>query len=142
MEVIKADTDYAMRLLVHLARDASARPLPARTLAEAQEVPAHFAYKILNQLTAAGITRRTMGAHGGFRLGRSPERISLLQVAEAIQGPLVTRKCVLDSGACSRRSGCPVSLKLRRLQDELAASMERLTLQEILHGASPESPAK
>lgn len=138
MEVIKADTDYAMRMLLQMARHESGQPLPARTLAREQDVPEHFAYKVLNRLTSAGLTRRTMGSRGGFALARSPDRISLLDVAEAIQGRLVTRKCVLNSGVCSRQNGCPVSARLRILQDELAASMGKLTLREIVEGASPE----
>ncbi|MDP2731081.1 MAG: Rrf2 family transcriptional regulator, partial [Dehalococcoidales bacterium] len=115
MELIRTDTDYAMRILVHLARTGNKQPVGAKVLAEAQAIPESFAYKILQRLTRARITDRYMGPAGGFKLALEPERITLLQVAEAVQGPVLVRDCVLGEDACSRRPTCSISARLSKL---------------------------
>lgn len=132
MEIIKSDTDYAVRLLVELTGYAHGEPVPASMLAQAQAVPLDFAYKLLQKLGRAGIVRRARGSRGGFALALNPEDISLLEVTAAIQGPLVVRKCALGKEACPRQPSCPVSGKLKKLQVELVRALGNISLREII----------
>ncbi|MBI2831144.1 MAG: Rrf2 family transcriptional regulator [Chloroflexi bacterium] len=132
MELIRTDTDYAMRMLVHMAREGGERPLGARVLAEAQAIPEAFAYKILQRLTRACLTERYMGPAGGFKLARDPEQITLLQVAEAVQGTVAVRDCVLGEDACPRRPSCSISARLDKLQREMLDLLADMTLAEVL----------
>ena len=131
-QLIRSDTDYAMRMLVYLALWGAAKPVLAATLSETQGVPMEFAEKILRRLVKAGLLRSSRGRGGGFILAQNPKQISLLAVMEAVQGPLMVRQCLLDDDACPAHPSCPVSTELRKLQESLRKSMQRLTLARIM----------
>jgi len=138
MELIRKDTDYAMRVLVYLAIPGKQGPVAAKVLAKTQDIPNDFAYKILRKLTKAGLLEGYMGSHGGFILARSPTQITLLEVVEAIQGPVVVRKCCLGLDVCPRRPSCSVSVKLEELQDSLVKFLGNITLDEVLEARYPQ----
>lgn len=131
-EIIKKDTDYAMRMLSYLARNNGKSPVAAKKIAAAGEVPEDFAYKILRKLTRAGLTVGSMGSHGGFKLGKAPKDITLLDVASAIQGDITVRKCCLANEACSRQGICDISTVLDGLQTNLTISLQKITVADIL----------
>ena len=137
MEILRQDTDYAMRALVHLALHRDDGPIGAKVLANAEDIPEDFAYKLLRILTKADLIESHMGVQGGFELAREPEKINLLEIVEAIQGPLVIRRCLLGRESCPRSSSCPVSAKLGALQEILADSLTGLTLAEVLEAVEP-----
>ena len=131
-ELIRQDTEYAMRALVHLAMNGKKKQIAAKELAKSRNVPEDFMYKILRKLTRAGLTTCHMGYHGGFKLARSPREITLLQVVSAIQGPVMVKKCCLDLEACPRRPVCGFSPKLAELQDILVRSLDSITLADVV----------
>ena len=138
MEIIRSDTDYAVRALVHLAQHQDEGPVAAKTLASSEDIPEDFAYKLLRNLAKAGLVESHMGVLGGFSLARDPGTISLLDVVEAIQGPVEVRKCILGKGdACPRHWWCPVSAKLESLQNTIAEFLGNMTLAEILEAVNP-----
>jgi len=132
VHIIKSDTDYAMRMLVYMAMNGKGGPVSAAVLVETQKVPMDFAYKILQKLGRAKMVKSLRGPKGGFSLAREPQQITLLDVMETVQGPLVIRPCVLDDDACPVRPSCPVSAQLWKLQKSLRESMQNLTLAEIV----------
>jgi Rrf2 family protein len=106
MEVSRR-TDYAIRILLELARSGGA-PVSARTIAERQEVPYAFARGIGRDLVSAGMVESTRGVNGGFVLVRDPEGLSVLEIVEAMQGPVSCAVCTNDPGWCKRMNGCAV----------------------------------
>ena len=139
VQLIKSDTDYAMRILVYLALDGGPVPISAATLVKTQKIPKDFAYKILQKLCKAKMVRSFKGPKGGFSLAQEPRQITLLNVTEAIQGPLMIRPCLLDDDACPVRPSCPVSAWLLRLQKSLQASMQKMTLARIIRAKQGKS---
>jgi len=79
---------YAVRATLQLAQDQSDAPIPCSKLAAEGNMPERFLLQILRNLVTHGILRSTRGVDGGYALTRSPEEISLLDVIEAIEGPL------------------------------------------------------
>jgi len=135
-EIVKKDTDYAMRMLAYLAQNDGKSPVPARKLAAAGDVPEDFAYKILRKLTRAGLAVGSLGSHGGFKLGKAAKDITLLDVVSAIQGELSVRKCCLAVDACPRQRTCNISQVLSELQDNLNGSLKKITLADVLKEAN------
>ena len=131
-ELIRKDTEYAMRALVYLALNGKEKFVTAKALALHRNLPEDFAYKIMRKLTRSGITTCQMGQHGGFKLARSPDEITLLQVLSAIQGPVLIKKCCLDSDTCPEKSSCEFLPQLKDLQSSLVTSLESITLAGIL----------
>jgi Rrf2 family protein len=126
MSLIRTDTDYAIRALLCLAR--SGGSMSCGPLAADCDIPRSFAHKILKSLARAGMVRSQTGRCGGFSLCKDPKTITLLEVAQAIQGPVLVRQCVLDSDACSRNKDCPVCGEWRRLQDSIATFLSRTSI--------------
>jgi Rrf2 family protein len=79
---------HAVRALVFLARRPPGRPVPSHTIARAHGLPELFLLKVLRPLVAVGVLLSVKGVHGGYRLARPAQRISLLDVVEAIDGPV------------------------------------------------------
>ena len=67
-----------------------------------------FLAKIVSQLYVAGILQTSRGARGGVSLARKPEEISLLEVVEAIDGPIMLNECVSSNGVCVFGDTCPM----------------------------------
>ena len=88
---ISRKTDYALRMLAMLAEDPE-RLLSVRTAAEEVNVPYSFARSIQHGLVQAGIVESLRGVHGGMRLKVSPDDVTIRQVVEAVQGPMVMNR--------------------------------------------------
>jgi len=81
---------YALQATLMLAREDGETPVPCSRLAAAGKMPERFLVQILRKLVAHGVLASTRGVDGGYVLGRPADRISLLDVIEAIDGPLVS----------------------------------------------------
>lgn len=102
---ISRKTDYALRMLAMLAEEPE-RLLSVRTAAEEVNVPYSFARSIQHGLVQAGIVESLRGVHGGMRLKVNPSKVTIRQVVEAVQGPMVMNDCTALDGDCARRGTC------------------------------------
>ena len=136
MDILRRNTDYALRLAINLASQAGDEALSTRVLAEAEDVSYQLACKLMQKLHAAGVVASDMGPKGGFRLKRAPEEISLVEIIEAIQGPLRLNRCVLN-GTCPRQGSCPVRAKIGQLQEQMDDYLRNVTLAELVQGGKP-----
>lgn len=132
MDVIRRNTDYALRLIAGLVENYGGQPIAARQLAKSQDVSAVLACKLLQRLSAAKIVKSSMGINGGFELAKAPEKISLYQVIQAIQGDVCFNKCVVNAKSCPKSPKCAVSKKLASLQKYIETSLKNTTLDKLL----------
>lgn len=136
MEILRRDSDSALRALAALAGRAAAGGgsglVSARQLARSERLAEPHLRKLLQRLVRAGLVESVMGAAGGFRLARRPEEIDLLSAVEAVQGKLVLNRCLLGRRGCPRQAACPVSRKLAGIQERLAALFGEITLADLL----------
>lgn len=86
--------------------------------------------KVLQSLSRAGLVATVRGPHGGARLARSAREISLLQVYEAVDGPLQSSECLLEKPVCSGRC-CQVGRVLHRLNQEARQHLARTSLADV-----------
>lgn len=131
MDILRRNTDYALRLAVNLAKHYGAESLSTRVLAEDEEVSYQLACKLMQKLHAAGLVESNMGPRGGFRLRRLPDEVSIGEVIEAIQGPLRLNRCLLSDGFCTRQESCPVREKMSHLQEQMDGYLKSVTLGEL-----------
>ena len=82
---------YAVQATVQLAGSPKGEPIPCRQLASAGRMPERFLLQILRTLVTHGILQSTRGVDGGYCLLRKPEDVSLLEIIEAIDGPMHAR---------------------------------------------------
>ena len=115
---ITRQADYAVRAVLHLARSGDQRTATSK-IAEEQRIPPSFLAKIVSQLSIAGLLHTSRGARGGVVLARAAKDITLLEVIEAIDGPIKLNECVGDKGACSFDESCPLRPVWCDAQEEL-----------------------
>ena len=104
---ITRQADYAVRAVLHLARNGDKR-VATNVIADEQNIPPSFLAKIVSQLSIAGLLHTSRGARGGVTLARDPGEISLLEVIEAIDGPIRLNECVGENGSCTFDEDCPL----------------------------------
>ena len=81
---------YALVAVGHIAQSPSSDLITAKTIAKEHKIPLNYLLKILQQLVQAKMLNGTRGRNGGFSLQRPPTKITLLNIVEAIDGPLVS----------------------------------------------------
>ena len=133
MDVVRRNTDYAVRLMVNLARRDDNGPVSTRTAAMQEQVSYQLACKLMQRLHKAGLLKSSMGPQGGFNLSRTPSEISLLDMISAIQGPVSVNKCVLIPNVCPQSRHCSVRDKLAGLEKDINGRLSKITLDELAH---------
>ena len=129
---------YAVQATLQLAKSESLVPVPCSQLAAVGKMPERFLLQILRNLVTHGILRSTRGVDGGYALIRPPEEVSLLEVIEAIEGPL--------DGNSAEMIGLPdeAQTKLHGALKEVTATarqqLESIKLSQLL-GRPPKSVA-
>ena len=123
--------DYAIRACLHLATVGHSEPVPSRAIAEAMDIPARFLPQVLGDLARAGVLDPVNGQRGGYRLARSPERLSLLDCIEAIEGPSISTQCVLETRACRPDGACAVHPSWMEAQEGFVAALARHSIAEV-----------
>lgn len=120
---ITRQADYAVRAVLHLAQNGDQRTATS-TIAEEQRIPPSFLAKIVSQLSIAGLLHTSRGARGGVTLAREPKDITLLEVIEAIDGPIQLNECVGDAGTCFFEDDCPLRPVWCEAQEELVTRLK------------------
>ncbi|MBI4496671.1 MAG: Rrf2 family transcriptional regulator [Chloroflexi bacterium] len=123
--------DYAVRAMLELAMRPPGATVIIRDIAERQEIPRPFLAKIIPELVAAGLLRTDRGNQGGVSLTRSPETISLLEIIEAIEGPLALNRCTYEPSRCASSSRCAVDRVWVRAQVQLNALLRHTRLDTL-----------
>jgi Rrf2 family protein len=108
MRGVGRHTDYAMRILMHLAALEQGAHTQVKDIAQQRLLPAPFLRRVVARLAAAGILRTTRGNRGGVRLAQPAAAISLLDVVRAMEGGVVLNRCVSTKHACPLGGTCPV----------------------------------
>jgi Rrf2 family protein len=125
--------DYAIRVMIHLASLPPGERSSRSALAGAAECPEQFLSKVLQSLTRAGLVTSHRGNTGGFELPRARRNSTVLDVVEAIEGPLRLNICLGSDTACERQANCPSHRVWEGAQEALAS---------VLRGASIEALAR
>jgi len=131
MELIKRNTGYGLRALIHMASHRDTEAFTAEELAEVADTSTDFMHKIMRSLKEAGIVGARRGPTGGFSLAREPGQISLLEVVHAVQGPFQVNRCVIGMEICPRSGACPLRPTWLRIQRELELGLGGRTLAQI-----------
>jgi Rrf2 family protein len=126
MQITK-QADYAVRAMVFLAKLEPDKRAATSQIAVVQKIPPSFLAKIISQLSISGLINTSRGAHGGVMLSRPADRISLLEVIEAIDGPISINNCVLHPDSCENREDCPMHDIWVEVQQDLVNKLRATT---------------
>jgi Rrf2 family protein len=116
---ITRQADYAVRAVLYLASLSNGTRAPTSQIAREQGIPSSFLAKIVSQLSVAGVVQTSRGARGGVSLARPSEEITLLEVIEAIDGPITLNECVPHPSDCPFGEDCTVQKIWLEAQSDL-----------------------
>lgn len=129
---ITRQADYAVRAVIYLAKLGPTQRAATSQIAQEQQIPPSFLAKIVSQLSVAGLLQTSRGARGGVSLAKSPEEISLLEVVEAIDGPILLNECVASSGVCVFGDTCPIKPIWCEAQSDLVDKLRVTTFDDFV----------
>lgn len=139
---ITRQADYAVRAVHYLAQLGPDQRAATSQIAQEMHIPPSFLAKIVSQLSVAGLLQTSRGARGGVSLARPPEEISLLEVVEAIDGPILLNECVADhGGSCIFGEDCPVRPVWCEAQAELVRKLKNTTFDQFLQQQRQPTPS-
>jgi Rrf2 family protein len=126
-------SEYALRAAVWLGREPS-QTESADRLAEQTKVPRRYLHKVLQDLVRAQLVRSQSGPGGGYALARPPEKITILDVVNAVAPLERIRRCPL--GLTSHARLCPLHAELDRVYAATEAALSRVTIAQLLRSTS------
>ncbi len=129
------ESDYAVVLLISLVEGGNGQANSASDLAAATQLPTPIVRKVLKALTRHGLLESVRGVHGGYRLARGPEAISVAEIIAAVEGPVAMTTCATGGAAdCALHSTCSARQKWQRINLAIHQTLEGISLAEM---ASP-----
>lgn len=137
---ISRQTDYAARLVLHLACLEPGTRVSIAEISTARLLPAPFTRRIVGDLVKAGILHTVRGTGGGISLARPASDVSLLDILNAVEGGVVLNACMEGGQPCVFSQGCLVQRAWGDATDLLSRHLATVTF-DTLVGASPEHQA-
>jgi Rrf2 family protein len=129
---ITRQADYALRAMLFLARSDPNLRASTSQIANIQQIPPSFLAKIISQLSIAGLIHTSRGARGGVSLARPTEEISLLDVVEAIDGPILLNECTHSKDGCPFGEECPIQPIWCNAQEELVNKLKSTKFADLI----------
>ena len=124
---------YAVLVLLDLAEHRGGF-VPARQIAERQELSQKYLERILRTLTEQGLVEGTHGKGGGYRLNRPPEEYTIGSILKLTEGSLSAVSCTsMGASACSRTECCQAKPMWDKLDRMIDGFFEGITLADLLH---------
>lgn len=129
-------TDYALRTMEFLARqwfktageEGRSNPVPVQAISDQSHLSMRFLQGIVSRLSKAKLLRTIPGVKGGILLAREPERITILDIIEAVEGKINLMNCLEHPGECGDFKGCSIMNVLSTAQTALVTSLSNTNL--------------
>jgi Rrf2 family protein len=120
--------EYAVRALFEMARRPERESWTIQELANRTDTPAPFLAKTFQSLVKGEILISTKGRRGGFAFARPPQKITLMEIVELIDGPALAQNCALGLPTCSSDNPCPFHVQWKGIRDSIASALQQQTL--------------
>lgn len=130
---INRQTDYAVRVLLALAKQGEGARLSSHDIQREMLIPRAFMTRIVAQLSHAELLNTFPGRDGGLMLPHPAAQITLRDVVEAFEGPILLSACLQVKGEndCPFQSNCPVRPKWGRVQVAMMREMASITFEDL-----------
>lgn len=127
--------EYGLICALHLARFGGERPVAAREMAEAENLPADYTEKILRRLRQAGVVSAVRGVSGGFALARPADQVSVKDIIDATEGSTFEINCTthpVDTERCDETAACSIRPVWQALRQRIDTLLSDIKLSDLL----------
>jgi Rrf2 family transcriptional regulator, cysteine metabolism repressor len=140
--------EYGVRLMVELGRSEGSGPVALSAIAEAEMLPLSYLEHLVAKLRSAGLVTSTRGAHGGYSLARPAAEIDMLDVVQALEGPISPMECfhteregrVLCSHETDEGRACATKLLWTRVQGGVTKALGGTTVADLVEFTQDNEP--
>ncbi len=134
---ISTKGEYGVRIMVDLARHFGEQPRSLTDIAQAEMLPLAYLEQLIKLLREADapLVASTRGAHGGYRLIRAPDEITMGEVVRVLEGPIAPMICATEgemSQICGFLASCKTHYLWAKLRDVVAQTLDGMTLADLL----------
>ncbi|MCK4537709.1 MAG: Rrf2 family transcriptional regulator [Candidatus Krumholzibacteria bacterium] len=136
MDVIRRNTDYAIRAMILVGQADEGVPVSTRKISDKADIPYQLACKVMQRLHGAGLVKSKMGPTGGFMLKKDLTSINLHDIVEAVQGAVSMNKCIGEVHFCRHRPHCSVAGRMEELQLHIKEFLEDVSLEDLVRDCS------
>ena len=133
---INRQTDYAVRVILALAQEPIGTRLSTKKIGKAMLIPKNLLPRIVAKLAQTEIITTFAGRGGGLQLARIPEKITLHDIVQAFEGPLLLSECMLDEDYCPFEDNCAVRGRWVRLQNVILEELASTTFSDLVKEAN------
>ncbi len=123
---------YAVKAVYELALHAGRGPMTVGAIAHAQNIPEQYLEQLMPSLKRAGLVRGMRGAQGGYQLAGDPAEISVRDVVQAVEGPIVVAECAESGPGCEAMEFCIGPDVWTRVQEAVDDAMSQITLERLI----------
>jgi Rrf2 family protein len=134
MQLTRA-ADYAVRVMVHMAAIPPGTRANRTDLAASIDCPEQFLSKVLQSLTKAGLITSHRGNTGGFELPQSRLCTTVLEIVEAVEGPIHLNTCLKSLQECAHAAACPAYPVWMKAQQSLVEVLRSFSIAELARQA-------
>jgi Rrf2 family iron-sulfur cluster assembly transcriptional regulator len=124
-------TEYAIRALTFLALQPPGKLSGAREIAQAEQIPMPFLWKILQKLAARKLIRSFRGVRGGYELAKHPQRITVAKILKEMGHDKLLSRCLLGFPQCNNRTPCALHPLWRDHREALRQGLRGTTLADL-----------
>jgi Rrf2 family protein len=124
-------SDYALIAMKHLATRSDASSSSAREISESYDIPLELLAKVLQRLVRGKLLVSVQGTRGGYRLARHASAISVADVIQAVDGPVMVTACSTDDHNCDQYSKCSVRDPLWKIKNRILDALNTVSVQEM-----------
>jgi len=132
--------ELAVRGVKVLADKYGQGPVTLDTICASRDLPKQYLTKIFASLVRAGLVSPIRGKHGGYRLARDPKLVTLLEVVEAVEGPIFLNFCQHNPSQCDR-TDCRIRPIWTDLQEVIRQKLGSITMADAVAEPCLGSPA-
>jgi len=124
--------EYAVRCTLFLSYHGLETVCSRRAIARVMDIPDQFLSKIAQHLARESIIEIVQGAKGGYRLLVPPDKLTMLEVVEAVIGEIFLNDCVIRPEQCERSSTCAAHKVWEKARDQLRETLRQTSFSQLL----------
>lgn len=128
MLTLSKKVEYALIALLHMARKPFSDLATAKEMADHYAIPAELMGKVLQALARGKLISSTQGSRGGYQVQRPLERITLGEVIEAVEGPVLLARCQEDPAQCGQFHACTIKEPIQQIHEQLVRYIHGISL--------------
>lgn len=132
MRQLNQTSEYAIRAMTYLAQQSGVDFAQSSSIAQELGLPHNYLVKLLKPMVERGLLASQRGRHGGFRLQRPPEAISLLDIVETLEPLGRSADCLFETHVHGEPCNCPLRTFEQGLKDALIDQLQHTTLADVL----------